>query len=68
MATQAEILERIAAIDERLKSGIESVTTDGTTTRVNLSELRKERDELEKRLTTRKMVRPVASRIQLGGF
>lgn len=68
MATQAQIRQRIEDIEEILRSGVESVTTDGTSTRVNLDELRKERNELRRRLTTHNAARPVCSRIDLGGF
>lgn len=68
MATQAEIRQRIEDIEEILRSGVESVTTDGTSTRVNLDQLRTERNELRRKLTTNKAARPVVSRIDLGRF
>ena len=46
MYTQKEIWERIAAIDETLATGIQTVTVDGTSTTVGLKELRQERDRL----------------------
>ncbi|QDV44376.1 hypothetical protein Enr13x_42410 [Stieleria neptunia] len=62
---------RLATIDARLASGIESVSTDGTSTKVNLASLRQERERLTKLrdgLVPRRTRRPVASRISLGGF
>ena len=68
MASQAVIQKRIDEIEDILRSGVETVNTDGTSTKVNHAELRKERNELRRRLTAHKAVRPVASRINLGGF
>lgn len=65
------LTRKIEAIDSRLESGVESVSTDGTSTKVTIDGLRAERKRLiEQRAklhpsTTR---RPVASRIDLGGF
>ena len=68
MATQAEIQCRLDTIDAQLRSGVQFVSTDGTSTTVNLAELRMERDRLQKTLTTYKASRPVTARIDLGGF
>ena len=68
METQAQIAEAITKIDTILRSGIESVSTDGTSTKVNFEQLRKERDDLKRQLATNRMKRPVSSRIYLGGF
>lgn len=66
--TEAELQTRIDTIDAKLRAGIESVTSDGTSTKVNLAELRKERLDLQKQLNSRRLRRPPASRIELGGF
>lgn len=68
MATQEEIETELAAIEAKLSSGVESVTTDGTSTRVNLQALERRADDLRRRLDSFKMTRPVASKISLGGF
>jgi hypothetical protein len=68
MATQYEIKTRIAEIDAKLLAGVQSVTTDGTSTTLNLSELRKERSELEKHLQSTRRRKPASARIDLGGF
>jgi hypothetical protein len=64
--TRKEIEERIALIDITLADGISSVTTDGTTTSVDLASLRVERKELRRRLST--MVQPVSMAVNLGSF
>lgn len=46
MATSAEILAKIALIDELLESGVDSHTIDGTTTHYDLDSLRKQRADL----------------------
>ena len=59
---------RIAEIKEILRSGAQSVVTDGTSVAFNLDSLRKELRELlaeDDRFQDR---RPVASSIYLGGF
>ena len=68
MASQTEIAAKIATIEATLQAGVDLVTVDGTTTRVNLDELRRERDRLERELVDRSSRRPVSSRINLGGF
>ena len=68
MLTQDEIKQRIAAIDEKLASGVRSVTVDGTSTTIDLAELRKERSDLEQQLPATKLRRPQSARIYLGGF
>ena len=66
--SQTQIEAQLDAIEAKLRSGIESVSSDGTSTKVNLAELRKERDNLKRLLATFNTRRPVASRIKLGGF
>ena len=68
MASQSQIETQLAEVEAKLRSGIESVSSDGTSTKVNLSELRKERDYLKRSLAAHNTRRPVASRIELGGF
>ena len=68
MAGQLELQQQLDAVEAKLRSGIESVTTDGTSTKINLAELRKERDNLKRLLSDYNTRRPVASRINLGGF
>ena len=68
MAGQLQLQQQLDAVEAKLRSGIESVTTDGTLTKINLAELRKERDNLKRLLSDYNTRRPVASRINLGGF
>jgi hypothetical protein len=68
MESQSVLESQLAKIEARLSSGIESVSSDGTSTKVNLAALRKQRDDLRRKLKSQKMKRPVASRIDLGGF
>ncbi|GAA4465405.1 hypothetical protein [Novipirellula rosea] len=48
--SQDEIRARIQQIDEILASGVESVTTAGTTTKINADSLRKERAQLRQQV------------------
>ncbi|EMI15502.1 hypothetical protein RMSM_07576 [Rhodopirellula maiorica SM1] len=48
--SQDEIKSRIQQIDEILASGVESVTTAGTTTKINADSLRKERSQLRQQI------------------
>lgn len=66
-AANAAIIARIKAIDEILESGVESVTTDGTTTRVNHDSLRKERRELRQQVVGGANRNPVLTPIKFGG-
>ena len=68
MAGQLQLQQQLDAVEAKLRSGIESVTTDGTSTKINLAELRKERDNLKRLLSDYNTPRPVPSRINLGGF
>lgn len=68
MATNEEIRTRIAELEELLASGVQSVSTDGTSTTFDLSSARQELRDLRKQLPGAKNRRPVASRIHLGGF
>ncbi|MCD0459947.1 hypothetical protein [Roseiconus lacunae] len=68
MKTIEQLETQIDAIDERLRSGIRSTSTDGTSVTVDLVALRDERDRLMKELDHRRKHtrRPVVSRIRLG--
>ncbi len=60
------LLERLVALDELIQSGVSTVTVDGTTTKFDLAEARKERESLLLRLGYKKRP-PLCSRINLGG-
>lgn len=70
--TAAEIREAITAIELRLDTATSKVTVDSTTTETDLAVLERRlttlRRELESVDGTTKARRPVASRIDLGGF
>jgi hypothetical protein len=57
------IQSRIDVINARLASGVTSVTTDGTTTQVDLRTLEKERDRLDRQLVSQGQ--PTAASIDL---
>ena len=59
---------QLDAIEEKLNSGVTSVTVDGTTTVINHGYLRKRANDLRKRIAAERGRRPVASSIFLGGF
>jgi hypothetical protein len=65
-AKREEIEAAIASIDQKLNSGITSVTTDGTTTTVDLNALHKRRRELVNELDN--MRQPVSMRVDLSKF
>ena len=50
MYTREQLETKIKSIDETLAAGVTSVTTDGTTTTVDLAQLRLERKELRRQL------------------
>lgn len=60
--------ERIAEIDEILRTGASSTSTDGTSVAFDFDALRRERRELMAEDDAMKGRRPVASTIYLGGF
>lgn len=68
MYSQAEIETKIRAIDAKIDSGVKTVTVDGTTTTVDLVELRRRRTELERQLHAYRSRKPSSARIDLGGF
>lgn len=65
MATNQEIQNRINDIDELLASGVTSVSTDGTSTSIDVTSLRKERADLQRRLVASS--RPLNMGWNLGG-
>lgn len=64
----ADHSERIAEIQEILRAGASSVTTDGTTVSYDFDELRRELRQLMAEDDAHKKRRPVAASIYLGGF
>lgn len=72
MYTQDELETKIRALDTEISQGIKSVTTDGTSTTVDLDAKRKERDRYVKMLpaasaASDKSRRPATARINLWG-
>ncbi len=66
MASSSEvqkIRDQIDALSARIASGVTSVTTDGTTTSVDLRTLKEERARLERKLVT--LVQPISATIDL---
>jgi hypothetical protein len=59
---------RIAEIQEILRAGASSVTTDGTTVTFDLASLRTELRQLMAEDANQRGRRPVVSSIYLGGF
>ncbi len=70
--TATELRTAIAEIEAKLDSGISKTVIDGTTVEINSSLLERRltqlRRELESVDATTKARRPVAARIDLGGF
>jgi hypothetical protein len=64
----ADNREKIAEIEEVLASGVESVTVDGVTTRINHTLLRKELQRLRDADELLKHTRPRAASINLEGL
>ena len=64
----ADNSERIAEIEEILRSGVKTVTVDGVTTSFDLESLRRELRLLRASDDALRGKRPVAARINLGGF
>ena len=64
--TQAEIEARISSISEQLAEAITQVTTDGTTTMVDLKELRRERAYLQRQLANMKVPTSVTVNLSSG--
>jgi hypothetical protein len=61
----ADHRKRIAEIEQILRSGVSSITTDGTSTSYDLDSLRRELRELQAADDTQRGRRPVAARIKL---
>lgn len=70
MESVAALKSALESIEAKLRSGVTRVTTDGTSTEVDLNALRMERDRLQRRIDAAEATakRPAASRIYLGGF
>lgn len=64
----ADHTERIAEIQEILRTGVKKVTTDGTTTEYDFAALRGELRRLMADDNTHRGRRPVVSAIKLDGF
>ena len=60
--------KRIAEIDEILRSGARSVSTDGLSVSYDFDTLREERRQLMEADTANRSRRPIASNINLSGF
>jgi hypothetical protein len=67
MYTQDELETKIRALDTEISQGIKSVTTDGTSTQVDLEAKRKERDRYMQMLQSHRARRPATARINLWG-
>ncbi|MCP4784080.1 MAG: hypothetical protein GY878_11050 [Fuerstiella sp.] len=67
MYTQDELETKVRALDTEISQGIKSVTTDGTSTTVDLDAKRKERDRYLQMLQSHKSRRPATARINLWG-
>ncbi|MDA7492685.1 hypothetical protein N8510_01170 [bacterium] len=67
MYTQHELETKVRALDTEISQGIKSVTTDGTSTTVDLDAKRKERDRYLQMLQSQKSRRPATARINLWG-
>lgn len=67
MYTQAELETKIRTLDSEISAGIESVTTDGTSTKVNLNAKKAERDRYLQMLQIQRSKRPATARINIWG-
>ena len=67
MYTQDELETKVRALDTEISQGIKSVTTDGTSTTVDLDAKRKERDRYLHMLQSQRSRRPATARINLWG-
>ncbi len=73
MPTAAEVQADLNAIDAKLKTGVQSVSVDGTSTAVNVTELKKERVRLRRLLNSinasgARCGHGIARGVNLGGF
>jgi hypothetical protein len=67
MYTQEELETKIRTLDSEISAGIESVTTDGTSTKVNLATKKAERDRYLQMLQSQRSKRPATARINIWG-
>lgn len=67
MYTQEELETKIRTLDSEISAGIESVTTDGTSTKVNLNAKKAERDRYLQMLQIQRSKRPATARINIWG-
>lgn len=67
MYTQEELETKIRALDTEIAQGIKSVTTDGTSTTVDLDAKRSERDRYLQMLQSHRSRRPATARINIWG-
>lgn len=67
MYTQEELESKIRSLDTEISQAIESVTTDGTSTKVNLNAKKAERDRYLQMLQSQRSKRPATARINLWG-
>jgi hypothetical protein len=65
MYTQQELESRIRELDLEIAQAISSVSTDGTSTSVDLNAKREERDRLQKMQQSRRRKRPTTAGIYL---
>lgn len=66
--TQSELRAEVRRLDEQIRTGINSTSTDGTSVSVDLAALTAERDRLNKQLDHYRKRRPTVAGIRLGGF
>ena len=64
----SEIRTRANELRELLETGATKITVDGTSTEIDLKQVRAELRSLERQLPEHRDRRPRASRIHLGGF
>jgi hypothetical protein len=67
MYTQEELETKIRTLDSEISAAIESVTTDGTSTKVNLNAKKAERDRYLQMLQSQRSKRPPTARINIWG-
>lgn len=65
--TQTELETQIKALDATIRSGVRTVTVDGTSTTIDLDAMKDERARLSRQLIELRRRRPPAARIVLGG-
>ena len=66
--SQSQLQAELDAIETKLSMGVTQVTTNGTTTVIDLVALERRAKVLRSQIQSEKARRPVASSIELGGF